>query len=277
MIKLNAKNPKGKGGCQYHIACHENDLSPYILLPGDPDRVLKITQSWDEKRQVAFNREYRSITGYFKNVKISCLSTGIGAPSTAIAIEEAARLGVHTFIRVGSTGAIQRGINPGDLIINTGGVRLEGTSKNYVRPEYPALAHYEVILALIEACEKFKFRYHLGITASTDAFYVGEGRLGFKGYSQLNFKDIVPDLRKAKVTNLEMEASVLFTLANLYNLRAGAVCAVFDNLLTNKWIIKGEKEAGKVACEAVVTLNQWDKIKNKKRKKHFYPSLIKLK
>lgn len=274
MIKSKAKNPKGKGGCQYHIACRRNDLSSYVLLPGDPDRVLKITQSWDRKRQIAFNREYRSVTGYFKNVRISCLSTGIGAPSTAIAIEEAARLGVHTLIRVGSTGAIQKGINPGDLIINTGGVRLEGTSKNYIRPEYPALAHYEVILALIEACEKLKFKYHLGITASTDAFYVGEGRLGFKGYFQSNFKDVVPDLHKAKVLNLEMEASALFTLAGLYGLRAGALCTVFDNLLTDKWIIKGEREMGKAAGEAVVILNQWDKTKAKKKKKHFYPSLI---
>ena len=274
MAKPSTKNPLGKGGCQYHIGCRQGDLAPYILLPGDPGRVLKITENWKKKKQIAFNREYRSITGYFKNVKISCLSTGIGAPSTAIAIEEAARLNVKTLIRVGSTGAIQKGINPGDLIINTAAVRLEGTSRNYVQTEYPAVANYEVVLALIEACEKLRFKYHLGITASTDAFYVGEGRKGFQGYIQSKHKNILPDLQKARVTNLEMETSLVFTLANLYNLRAGAICAVFDNLLTNKWAFTGEKNLGKVASEAVVILDQWDKIKKRKKKRYFYPSLL---
>ena len=275
MAKSNAKSPLGKGGCQYHIGCRQGDLAPYVLLPGDPGRVLKISKNWQKKKQIAFNREYCSITGYFKKVKISCLSTGIGAPSTAIAIEEAARLNVKTLIRVGSTGAIQKGINPGDLIINTAAVRLEGTSKNYIQTEYPAMANYEVVLALIEACEKLKFKYHLGITASTDAFYVGEGREGFEGYLQSKHKNILSDLQKAKVINLEMETSLVFTLANLYNLRAGAICAVFDNLLTNKWTVKGEKDMGKVASEAVVILDQWDKIKKRKKKKYFYPSLLK--
>ncbi len=275
MSKSSAKNPLGKGGRQYHIGCRQGDLAPYVLLPGDPGRVLKISENWQRKKQVAFNREYRSMTGYFKKVKISCLSTGIGAPSTAIAIEEMARLNVKTLIRVGSTGAIQKGINPGDLIINTAAVRLEGTSKNYVQTEYPAVANYEVVLALIEACEKLKFKYHLGITASTDAFYVGEGREGFQGYIQSKHKNILPDLQKAKVVNLEMETSLIFTLANLYNLRAGAICAVFDNLLTNKWAVKGEKDVGKVASEAVVIFDQWDKIKKRKKKRYFYPSLLK--
>ena len=275
MAKSNAKSPLGKGGCQYHIGCRQGDLAPYVLLPGDPERVLKISNNWQKKKQIAFNREYRSITGYFKKVKISCLSTGIGAPSTAIAIEEAARLNVKTLIRVGSTGAIQKGINPGDLIINTAAVRLEGTSKDYIQTEYPAAANYEVVLALIEACEKLKFKYHLGITASTDAFYVGEGREGFEGYLQSKHKNILSDLQKAKVINLEMETSLVFTLANLYNLRAGAICAVFDNLLTNKWTVKGDKDMGKVASEAVVILDQWDKIKKRKKKKYFYPSLLK--
>jgi len=275
MSKSTSKNPLSKSGCQYHIGCRQGDLAPYVLLPGDPGRVLKISENWQNKKQIACNREYRSITGYFKGVKISCLSTGIGAPSAAIAIEEAARLNVKTLIRVGSTGAIQKGINPGDLIINTAAVRLDGTSKNYVQTEYPAVANYEVVLALIEACEKLKFKYHLGITASTDAFYVGEGREGYKGYIQSKHKDILPDLQKAKVINLEMETSLIFTLANLYNLRAGAICAVFDNLLTNKWVVKGEKDIGKVASEAVAILDQWDKIKKRKKKKYFYPSLLK--
>jgi uridine phosphorylase len=274
MNKSTAKNPLGEDGSQYHIGCRQGDLAPYVLIPGDPGRIEKISQDWEKKKEIAFQREYKSLTGFFKKVKISCLSSGIGAPSLAIAVEEAARLKVKTFIRVGSTGALQKGINPGDLIINTGGVRLEGTSGKYVPKEYPALANYEVVLALIEACEKLKYKYHLGITASTDAFYVGEGRKGYQGYALSNFENILPDLKKARVLNLEMENAALFVLGNLYGLRTGAICAVFDNITTNKWKVKGEEKVGRVASEAVVILNKWDKIKERKNKKYFYPSLI---
>lgn len=275
MFKSSAKKPLGKNKSQYHLACRRGDLAPHLILTGDPARVLKISEKWDKRREVAFNREYRSLTGEYKGIKISCLSTGIGSPSLAIALEEAANLGVRTFIRVGSTGAIQKQINPGDLIINTAGVRLEGTSKNYIDASYPASAHYEVILALIEACEKFKFKYHLGIGASTDSFYLGEGRSGFQGYTQSKFKNCLSDWQKAKVLNFDMESSALFTLTNLYNLRAGAICAVFDNLVTDKWVVRGEKEAGLAASEALFILHQWDQIKKKKNKKYFYLSLVK--
>jgi len=273
-MRPTAKMPSQKGDRQYHIACRKGDLAPYVLLPGDPGRVPKIAEFWEERKEVAWHREYRSMTGLFKGVKISCLSTGIGAPSTAIAVEEAARIGVRTFIRVGSTGALQARIKPGDLVISVGGVKFEGTSKNYVWPEYPALAHYEVVLALIEACEKLKLKYHLGITASTDSFYVGEGRPGLGGYNQSYLENILSDLQKAKVLNIEMESSALFTIANLYNLRAGAICAVFDNLITNEFVIRGEKEMALVASEAMAILAEWDRLKRKNQKRYFYPSLI---
>lgn len=270
-----AKNPTQKGGRQYHIACRKGDLAGFVLLPGDPGRVNKIAGVWDNFKEIANHREYHSVIGAYHSVPISCLSTGIGSPSTAIAVEEAARIGVHTFIRVGSTGAIQPGLKPGDLIINVAGVKFEGTSKRYIFDEYPSFAHYEVVLALIEACEKLGFRYHLGITASTDSFYVGEGRLGFKGYNQSYSENVLKDLQQAKVTNLEMEASALFTIASLYELRAGAICAVFDNLVTDEFKIAGEKEVALAASEAVAILDKWDKIKKEKGKKYFYPSLIK--
>ncbi|MGC9049014.1 MAG: nucleoside phosphorylase [Patescibacteria group bacterium] len=270
-----AKNPIQKGGKQYHLACKKGDLAGFVLLPGDPGRVVKIAKVWDDFKEIAYHREFHSVTGHYHLIPISCLSTGIGSPSTAIAVEEAARIGCHTFIRVGSTGAIQPGIKPGNLIISVAGVKLEGTSRCYIRTEYPSFAHYEVVLALIEACEKFGFRYHLGITASTDSFYVGEGRPGFRGYNQSYLEPVLEDLRKAKVMNFEMESSALFTIASLYALRAGAICAVFDNLVTDEFKIASEKEVALAASEAVAILSEWDKIKKKKRKKYFYPSLIK--
>lgn len=270
-----AKNPTQKGGRQYHIACKKGDLAEFVLLPGDPGRVTKIAKVWDDFKEIAYHREFHSVTGHYHSVSISCLSTGIGSPSTAIAVEEAARIGCHTFIRVGSTGAIQPEAKPGDLIINVAGVKLEGTSRRYVQEEYPSFAHYEVVLALIEACEKLGLRYHLGITASTDSFYVGEGRPGFKGYNQSYLEHVLGDLQKAKVMNFEMEASALFTIASLYGLRAGAICAVFDNLVTDEFKIAGEKEVALAASEAVAILTGWDKIKKKTRKKYFFPSLLK--
>ncbi|WP_461866490.1 uridine phosphorylase [Thermococcus sp.] len=273
---VSADRPQTKEGYQYHIACRPGDVARYVLLPGDPERVPKISSLWDEAREIAFHREYRTHTGKYKEVPISVTSTGIGGPSTAIAIEELAAIGADTFIRVGSTGAIQPGMEIGDLIIAKAAVRLEGTSKQYVRVEYPAVADLEVTLALIEAAETLGMRYHLGITASTDSFYLGQGRPGLNGYFPSFAKHIMDDLRQARVTNFEMETATLFTLANIYGLRAGSVCAVFANRVTNEFGKAGEKEAAMVATEAVKILAEWDEEKEKKGKKVWFPGLRKL-
>jgi uridine phosphorylase len=265
----------GSGEKQYHIQCQRGDLSPYVLMPGDPDRVLKIASIWDDYQDIAYHREYRSVRGIYKETDISCISTGIGAPSTGIAVEELARIGCHTLIRVGSTGCLQD-IPCGDLIINTGSIRFEGTSKAYIFTEYPAAAAYEVVLALIEACEALDYPYHLGVGASTDSFYIGQGRPGHKNFSQSTYERFTEDLRKASVLNFEMETSCIFTLSSLYGLRAGAVCAVFANRITGKFKVTGEEKAGRVASEAVNILHEWDDVKADKKKKWFYPSLLKL-
>jgi len=260
-------------GRQYHIDCAKEDVAPFVLLPGDPARSEAIARLWEEWREVAYHREYRTFSGKYKGYPISVTSTGIGGPSCAIALEELAVLGCHTFIRVGSTGSIKKDIECGDLIINTASVRLEGTSKQYVRQEYPACAHYETILALIEACESLDYRYHLGIGASTDSFYVGQSRAGFKNYTQSFSENLMADLQKAGVLNFEMECATLFTLGNIYNLRCGAICAVFAERVTNKFEKKGEEEASRAACEAVKILWEWDAEKKKKKKRFFFPSL----
>ncbi|WP_297534381.1 uridine phosphorylase [Thermococcus sp.] len=270
---VSAERPQTEEGMQYHIACRPGDVARYVLLPGDPERVPKISSLWDEAREIAFHREYRTHTGRYKGVPISVTSTGIGGPSTAIAVEELAAIGADTFIRVGSTGAIQPGIEIGDLIIAKAAVRFEGTSKQYVRVEYPAVADLEVTLALIEAAETLGVRYHIGITASTDSFYLGQGRPGLNGYFPSFARNILDDLRQARVTNFEMEAATLFTLANIYGLRAGCVCAVFANRVTDEFGKAGEKEAAMVASEAVKILAEWDEEKGKAGKKVWFPGL----
>ncbi len=257
----------------YHIQCRKGDLSPYVLLPGDPERVHIIGHIWDRFEDITYHREYRSIRGSYKGTDISCLSTGIGSPSAGIAMEELAQIGCHTFIRVGSTGVLQD-IPCGDLIISLGSIRFEGTSKEYIFPEYPALAHFEVVLSLIEACECLDYQYHLGIGASTDSFYVGQGRKGFNGYLQSQYAHLIEDLQTASVLNFEMETSCILTLSSLFGLRAGAICAVFANRITGEFIQSGEEKAGKAASEAVKLLHEWDSIKEKQGKKWIFPSLF---
>jgi len=268
-----AEKPEGAGGEQYHIACKPGDLERYVLLPGDPGRIAKIMALWDSGKEMAFHREYRSATGIYRGTGISACSTGIGSPSTAIAIEELASIGCDTFIRVGSCGAIREKIECGDMMIGVAAVRLEGTSKQYVRAEYPSFSSYEVTLALIEACETLGLTYHLGITASTDSFYPGQGRKGYKGYSTSESEKLVEDLRRAGVTNFEMEASALFVLSSIYGLRAGCICTVFADRLGNTFKTEGEEDAARAACEAVKILKEWDCLKERKGKKHFFPSL----
>lgn len=270
---VSAERPETVEGAQYHIACKRGEVGRYVLLPGDPERVPKIAKLWDEAREVAYHREYRTWTGRVGGMEISACSTGIGCPSAVIALEELARIGADTFIRVGSTGAIQPDIKCGDLIISTGAVRLEGTSREYVRVEYPAVANYEVVLALIEAAEKLGYRYHMGITATTDSFYVGQGRPGFRGFKQSWVEALVPDLRKANVLNFEMEAAALLTIASLYRLRMGVICAVFAEREVNKLEAAGEDECCETAVEAVRILSKWDKAKAKAKKKFWHPSL----
>lgn len=273
--KISAASPV-IAGKQYHIDCKVGDVAKYVLTPGDPARVNKIAALWDSAQEVAYHREYHTMTGKMKGVPISCTSTGIGSPAMAIAIEELSRIGVDTFIRVGTTGGIQKNQKLGDVVISTGAVRLDGASKDYVISEYPAVAHFEVVMALIQAAEDLKIRYHVGVTASTDTFYAGQGRPGFENYLPSFKESIFKDMQKARVQNFEMEVGCLLTLASLFGKRAGAVCVIVANRVTDEFEINAEfqKRAGKVASLAVYYLSQWDTIKNKSNKSLLYPKLF---
>ena len=261
-------------GKQYHIRCGAGDLAEYLLVPGDPDRVPKITQFWDSAKEVSCNREFRSFTGKYHDLPISALSSGIGPACMAIAINEASRTGVNTFIRVGSTGALQPNVACGDVIISSAAVRLDFTSNCYIIPEYPAVANYEVVLALIEAAERLEIgNYHVGVTATTADFYAGQNRPAKEGISTV--ENLLPVLQKAGVLNVEMETATLFTLASLYGLRAGAVMAVYNSHVTNEFKPgAGEENAIRIANEAARILSEWDAKKRKSRKRHLFPSLL---
>jgi uridine phosphorylase len=268
-----ASRPETSEKIQYHIGLKPGDIASTVLLPGDPDRAILISKLWDSFEQKARKRSYLTFTGSYKNVPITTTSTGIGGPATAIAIEELAAIGAKTLIRVGSSGAIQKNIKCGDLIITTGAIRNDGTSSQYVVPQYPAFANHEVVLALIEAVESFGYTYHIGITCSTDSFYTGQGRPSFQNYWQSYMDNIIPDLKASQVLNFEMECSTIFTLSNLFGLRSGAICAVFANRETEEFATLGEKEAGQTASEAVKILAEWDEQVTKTKKRNWYPSL----
>lgn len=156
---------------QPHIRCAEEDAALYAILPGDPQRVDRIKEYLTDVKEIAFNREHKSISGYYKGVKVMAVSTGMGGPSTAIAIEELAHIGVKAMVRIGSCGALREGIRLGDLVIVNGAVRDDGASKSYVDSIYPAIPDTELLFDVIEAAKEQDFPYHVGIGRSHDALY----------------------------------------------------------------------------------------------------------
>jgi uridine phosphorylase len=177
------------------------------------------------------------VTGVRDGVRLSAASTGIGAPSTAILLEELVKLGAHTFIRVGNSGGLAPDLELGDLVVTTGAVRDDGTSRSYVVPEYPAVADHAIVSALLAQAQSRQARCRAGITWSLDAFYarnavLAEGgemaSMSVDGYWTRAHADMIRDLRAARVLNCEMEAGVLLTLAGLFGVRAGAICVVSD-------------------------------------------------
>ncbi len=245
-----AKRPTSEGGYQYHVRVKAGDLPEMVLMPGDPERVDKIVSRLEKATILTRHRGLVAARGRYKGVDVGAVCSGIGSPSTAIVVEELARVGVRTFIRVGSTGALQPDIKVGDLIIATGAVRLEGTSKQYVIPEYPAVADREVTGALVRSAGNLGLRCHVGVVASTDSFYTGQSRPGFNDYTQSSTEKLIPDLQAAGVLSFEMESSLLFVLSGLYGLRSGSVLAVFANRVTDEFAVKGEDDAVSVALEA---------------------------
>ncbi|WP_256403733.1 nucleoside phosphorylase [Halorubrum salinum] len=246
---------------QYHVEVGPDDVADAVLLPGNPERVDTITGLWDDAEEVASHREYRTATGSYDGTPISVTSTGIGSPSAAIAVEELARVGVDTFVRVGSCGAIRPEMDVGDLVITTGAVRQEGTSDEYVREDYPAAADGEVVSALVAAAERLGYDYHTGVTMSADSFYAGQGRPGFEGFEAAGSAELVAELREANVKNIEMEASAILTVASVYGLRAGAVCSVYANRVTGEFRTEGESRASETASLAVALLARMDEVK----------------
>jgi uridine phosphorylase len=217
--------------------CRPGDIASHVFLCGDPARVERISRGWKQARETCSVREYRVVTGELSGLRVSAASTGIGAPGTAILLEELVKLGSTTLLRVGNSGGLAPELELGDLVVTTGAVRDDGTSSSYVIPGYPAVSDHRMVAALLEAAAERAVPCHPGITWSLDAFYARNaileedgslGSMSVGGYWTHAMEQRIRDMQAARVLNCEMEAGVLLTLANLFGVRAGCVCVVSD-------------------------------------------------
>ncbi len=213
----------------YHLGLSEGELPSTVLLPGDPDRAEEIARSWEEHTPLHARREYQSYRGVYRGAELGVVSAGIGGPSISIAVEELARVGVQTFVRVGTCGAVDPRVRAGDLVLSTAAARFEATSRAYAPPGYPAVADPEVLNALTDAARDAGVRFHRGITATVETFYLDQGRPGFRGYLPPWVERSSARLRSLGILNVEMECATLFTIAAVYGLRAGAVCTALGD------------------------------------------------
>lgn len=235
-------------GRQYHIGLAPGEVAPFILLCGDPARARLIGKEYFEgARPEIANREYVTITGTSRGIPVTVMATGMGADNTEIAVVELLQIVKRpTMIRIGTSGGLRKGIELGDLVISSGAVRLETTSTAFVVEGYPALAHHEVVLALLDAAARVGTRHHLGLTATAAGFYGAQGRK-IPGLMPRD-PELPARLDAMNVANFEMEASCLFTLGALAGLRTGAVCAVVANRHANVFIDPQTKDRVERQC-----------------------------
>ena len=214
-------------GKQMHIGCARGEVGRYVILPGDPGRCQKIAEYLEDSKKIASNREFTVYTGRLDGEAVSVCSTGIGGPSAAIALEELVECGADTFIRVGTSGGIEKKVKGGDIVIATAAVRQEGTSREYMPVEFPAAADFAVTSALVEAAKKRKMPYHVGIIQSKDSFY-GEIRpKQMPVASELLAK--WDAWRGGGVLTSEMESAALMVVSSVLRVRCGAVLNVLWN------------------------------------------------
>ena len=249
-------------GLQYHIGLRKGDVGKYVILPGDPKRCEKIARHFDDAKLIADSREYVTYTGYLDGVKVSVTSTGIGGPSASIALEELVRVGADTFLRVGTCGGMQTDIMGGDLVIATGAIRMEGTSKEYAPIEFPAVANLEITNALVQAAKDLNKKYHVGIVQCKDAFY-GQHEPETKpvDYELINKWNAWVRLGcKAS----EMESAALFVVGDYLKVRVGSSFLVVANQEREKLglenpVIHDTESAIEITVQAIRNLIKQDK------------------
>ena len=244
-------------GKQYHTGVGPEDIGKYVIMPGDPKRCAKIAEFFDDAKLVADSREYVTYTGRLDGVKVSVTSTGIGGPSAAIAIDELSKCGAHTFVRIGTCGGMQEDVMGGDVVIATGAVRMEGTSREFAPIEYPAVANLDVTNALVAAAKSLNIRHHVGVVQCKDSFF-GQHEPEVMPVSYELENKWQAWLRMGCLAS-EMESAALFIAGQFLRVRVGSCFLVVANQerakmgLTNTQVHDTEL-AIKTAVEAVRNL-----------------------
>ncbi|MBS5115743.1 MAG: uridine phosphorylase [Erysipelotrichaceae bacterium] len=243
-----------KEGVQYHLQIKNGDVGKYVILPGDPKRCVKIAAHFDNPQLIADSREYVTYTGTIEGVKVSVTSTGIGGPSAAIAMEELVKAGADTFIRVGTCGGMATEVVGGDLVIATGAIRNEGTSREYAPIEFPAVASYEIVNALIQGAKTLDKNYHVGVVQCKDSFYGQHEPDLMPVSSELNQK-WEAWLRLGCLAS-EMESAALFIVASHLNVKVGSIFLAVANQEREKAgldnpLVHDTEAAIEVAIEAI--------------------------
>ena len=256
------QNYSGEKDLQYHLQIRPGDVGRYVILPGDPKRCAKIAKHFDDAKLIADSREFVTYTGYLDGEKVSVTSTGIGGPSASIAMEELVLCGADTFIRVGTCGGIELDVKGGDIVVATGAVRMEGTSREYAPIEYPAVADFDVANALVAACEELGHAYHTGVVQCKDSFYGQHSPERMPvGYELMNKWDA---WIKAGCLASEMESAAVFIVSQILGMRAGCVLNVLWNQERRKQGLDDKESqdmtaAIQVSIEAIRTLIFADK------------------
>lgn len=221
------QNYAGEIGLQYHLQIRKGDVGRYVILPGDPKRSEKIAKHFEDARLVADSREFVTYTGYLDGEKVSVTSTGIGGPSASIALEELVQCGADTFLRVGTCGGMEMSVKGGDLVIATGAIRMEGTSKEYAPIEFPAVADLDVTNALVEGAKKLGYTYHTGVVQCKDAFYgQHEPQRMPVSYELMNKWEA---WKRLGCKASEMESAALFVASSHLGVRCGSNFLVVGN------------------------------------------------
>ena len=240
---------------QPHIRCGIKDAAKYAILPGDPKRVDKIKEFLTNVHEIAFNREHKSISGYYKGIKVMAVSTGMGGASTGIAVEELHRIGVEAMIRIGSCGALDSKIQLGDLILVNGAVRDDGASKAYIEEIYPAIPDFQLLVNTASVAKENGYRFHIGKARSHDSFYTDRE------------EEIDAYWSSKGILGADMETAALFTIGGL---RGVKTASILNTVVTYKAdlsseinnyvdgenaMIEGEKNEIIIALEAIVKMD----------------------
>lgn len=246
----------------YHLRLGRGDIPPYVLMPNDQNTTYHLEGVWQDAKEIAYNREYRTVTGTYQGQPMAMTSTGIGCQPSEICINELVKVGVHTAVKVGSLDSITPGLELGDIVIPTACMRKGGAVVHYVQPEFPAFADPRITKAIIKACQNLGIPYKMGVISSISSYFIGQGRPldnQRDSFFPKEAEEVIPRLQNAKILGIDMDTAGELIMGFVHKLRMGAVLWVGANRLSGTWGDGGgEEKALRIASETIKILRAED-------------------